>query len=74
MFLSPIFVTLLAVPLLGERVGTRRIVGVLIGFEYKKFKPRTTTKPLHKNDLQARYFTTDAAAKYLPTYCLTHRP
>ncbi|MFK7853533.1 MAG: DMT family transporter [Granulosicoccus sp.] len=32
MFLSPIFVTLLAIPLLGESVGVRRIVGVLIGF------------------------------------------
>ena len=32
MFLSPIFVTLLAIPLLGETVGVRRIVGVLIGF------------------------------------------
>jgi drug/metabolite transporter (DMT)-like permease len=32
MFLSPIFVTLLAIPLLGERVGVRRLLGVLIGF------------------------------------------
>lgn len=32
MFLSPIFVTLLAIPLLGERVGIRRLAGVLIGF------------------------------------------
>jgi drug/metabolite transporter (DMT)-like permease len=32
MFLSPIFVTLLAIPLLGERVGLRRFIGVLIGF------------------------------------------
>jgi drug/metabolite transporter (DMT)-like permease len=32
MFLSPIFVTLLAIPLLGEKVGVRRIMGVLIGF------------------------------------------
>lgn len=32
MFLSPIFVTLLAIPLLGERVGLRRLSGVLIGF------------------------------------------
>ena len=32
MFLSPLFVTLLAVPLLGERVGVRRMAGVLIGF------------------------------------------
>ncbi len=32
MFLSPIFVTLLAIPLLGERVGVRRLSGVLIGF------------------------------------------
>jgi len=32
MFLSPIFVTLLAIPLLGETVGIRRWVGVLIGF------------------------------------------
>lgn len=32
MFLSPIFVTLLAIPLLGERVGVRRFAGVLIGF------------------------------------------
>lgn len=32
MFLSPIFVTLLAIPLLGERVGIRRMVGVLLGF------------------------------------------
>ena len=32
MFLSPIFVTLLAIPLLGEQVGIRRMSGVLIGF------------------------------------------
>lgn len=32
MFLSPIFVTLLAIPLLGESVGVRRLIGVLIGF------------------------------------------
>jgi drug/metabolite transporter (DMT)-like permease len=32
MFLSPIFVTLLAIPLLGEKVGVRRLIGVLIGF------------------------------------------
>jgi len=32
MFLSPLFVTLLAVPLLGENVGLRRIMGVVIGF------------------------------------------
>ena len=32
MFLSPIFVTLLAIPLLGEVVGVRRVAGVLIGF------------------------------------------
>jgi drug/metabolite transporter (DMT)-like permease len=32
MFLSPIFVTILAIPLLGELVGVRRWVGVLIGF------------------------------------------
>lgn len=32
MFLSPIFVTVLAIPLLGEHVGIRRITGVLIGF------------------------------------------
>lgn len=32
MFLSPIFVTLMAIPLLGERVGIRRFAGVLIGF------------------------------------------
>lgn len=32
MFLSPIFVTLLAIPLLGEQVGIRRLSGVLIGF------------------------------------------
>ncbi|MFK7992882.1 MAG: DMT family transporter [Granulosicoccus sp.] len=32
MFLSPIFVTVLAVPVLGESVGIRRITGVLIGF------------------------------------------
>ena len=32
MFLSPIFVTLLAIPVLGERVGVRRLSGVLIGF------------------------------------------
>lgn len=32
MFLSPIFVTLLAIPVLGERVGVRRLLGVLIGF------------------------------------------
>lgn len=32
MFLSPIFVTLLAIPLLGEKVGIRRVLGVLIGF------------------------------------------
>ncbi|NND93129.1 MAG: DMT family transporter [Granulosicoccus sp.] len=32
MFLSPIFVTVLAVPLLGERVGPRRLIGVMTGF------------------------------------------
>ncbi len=32
MFLSPIFVTLLAIPLLGEKVGVRRFAGVVIGF------------------------------------------
>lgn len=32
MFLSPIFVTVLAIPLLGEQVGIRRWIGVLIGF------------------------------------------
>ena len=32
MFLSPIFVTLLAIPLLGESVGIRRWTGVLTGF------------------------------------------
>ncbi len=32
MFLSPIFVTLLAIPILGEVVGIRRWIGVLIGF------------------------------------------
>jgi drug/metabolite transporter (DMT)-like permease len=32
MFLSQIFVTLLAIPLLGEKVGVRRIAGVTIGF------------------------------------------
>lgn len=32
MFLSPIFVTVLAIPVLGEHVGIRRWVGVLIGF------------------------------------------
>lgn len=32
MFLSPIFVTILAIPLLGERVGPRRWMSVLVGF------------------------------------------
>ena len=32
MFLYPIFLTILAIPLLGERVGLRRWSGVLIGF------------------------------------------
>ena len=32
MFLSPIFVTILAIPLLGESVGIRRLTGVLSGF------------------------------------------
>ena len=32
MFLSPIFVTILAIPLLGEKVGIRRLSGVLFGF------------------------------------------
>jgi len=32
MFLSPIFVTILAIPLLGEHVGIRRWVGVGLGF------------------------------------------
>ena len=32
MFLSPIFVTVLAIPLLGESVGIRRLIGVLTGF------------------------------------------
>jgi len=32
MFLSPIFVTVLAIPMLGERVGMRRWVGIALGF------------------------------------------
>ena len=32
MFLSPILITLLSIPLLGERVGLRRLGGVAIGF------------------------------------------
>lgn len=32
MFLSPIMVTLLAIPLLGEQVGVRRWIGILTGF------------------------------------------
>ena len=32
MFLSPIFITILAIPMLGELVGLRRWIGVLIGF------------------------------------------
>jgi drug/metabolite transporter (DMT)-like permease len=32
MFLSPIFITILSAPLLGEPVGVRRIAGVVIGF------------------------------------------
>ncbi len=32
MFLSPIFITLLAIPLLGEKVGFRRWIGVAVGF------------------------------------------
>lgn len=32
MFLSPIIVTLLAIPLLGESVGVRRWIGVVVGF------------------------------------------
>ncbi len=32
MFLSPIVVTMLAIPLLGEQVGIRRWMGILIGF------------------------------------------
>lgn len=32
MFLSPIFVTILAIPVLGESVGIRRLTGVLFGF------------------------------------------
>ncbi len=32
MFLSPIFVTILAIPILGESVGFRRWIGVMIGF------------------------------------------
>lgn len=32
MFMNPIFVTILSVPLLGETVGIRRIVGVTVGF------------------------------------------
>ncbi|MFK8080736.1 MAG: DMT family transporter [Granulosicoccus sp.] len=32
MFLSPIFVTVLAIPVLGESVGVRRLTGVLLGF------------------------------------------
>ena len=32
MFLSPIMVTLLSIPLLGERVGIRRWIGILVGF------------------------------------------
>ena len=32
MFLSPILITILAIPLLGEKVGLRRWIGVVIGF------------------------------------------
>lgn len=32
MFLSPIFITVLSIPLLGEKVGPRRLMGVLFGF------------------------------------------
>lgn len=32
MFLSPIFITMLAIPLLGEKVGFRRWIGVVVGF------------------------------------------
>ena len=32
MFLSPLFVTVLAIPLLAEKVGIRRWIGVLVGF------------------------------------------
>ena len=32
MFLSPIYVTVLSIPLLGEKVGTRRWLGVIAGF------------------------------------------
>lgn len=31
-FMSPIFVTILSIPLLGEPAGARRIIGVLVGF------------------------------------------
>ncbi len=32
MFMAPIFITVLSVPLLGESVGIRRVMGVLVGF------------------------------------------
>lgn len=32
MFMSPIIVTILSIPLLGERVGLRRWIGIVIGF------------------------------------------
>ena len=32
MFLSPILVTLLSIPLLGEKVGIRRWAGIIVGF------------------------------------------
>lgn len=32
MFMSPIIVTILSIPLLGERVGVRRWIGIVIGF------------------------------------------
>jgi drug/metabolite transporter (DMT)-like permease len=32
MFLTPLIVTLLSIPLLGEKVGPRRLAGVLVGF------------------------------------------
>jgi drug/metabolite transporter (DMT)-like permease len=32
MFLTPLLVTVLSIPLLGEKVGMRRLTGVLVGF------------------------------------------
>lgn len=46
LFLSPIFVTVLAIPILGEKVGIRRWMGVLFGFAGAMIVVRPTVSGL----------------------------